>query len=122
MFAGYALYQIYNVAAGTVVVEYHMYFFDLLIFKTSFFCICLQQSDLKFVRYGEHLPGFSFCNCLFLTLFFSILLLPINSVRFLFCLNAVIDWQSNISFRDSFIFRKFECFHITLLMLVQKRL
>ena len=54
------------------------------------FRACLQQSDLKFLRHGEHLPDFSFCICIFLTLFFSILLLPINPLRLLFRLNAVI--------------------------------
>ena len=52
-----------------------------------------------FVRHGEHLPNFSFD---FFDFFFP-LLLPIISLTFLFCLNAVIDWQLNISFRDSFI-------------------
>ena len=49
--------------------------------KVVVFLTCLQQSDLNFVRHGEHLPCFSLCICLFLTLFFSISLLPINSLR-----------------------------------------
>ena len=92
--------------------------------KVVGFRTCLQQSDLKFVRYGGNFPDFSFCIFLlfFLTMFFSILLLPINSLRFLFRLNAVIGWQLNISFRDSFIFSKFKCFCITLLMFGQNQL
>ena len=68
-------------------------FFGLLTLKSSLKVVCLQQSNFKFSRHGEHLPGFSFCICLFLTLFFSILLFPLNSLRFLFHLNAVIGWQ-----------------------------
>lgn len=76
---------------------------DVVEFRT-----CLQQNDLIFFRHGEptvreHLPGFSFCICLFWHLFFSILLLPFNSLRFLSHLNAVIGWQLSIAFRDSFI-------------------
>ena len=56
------------------------------------FHTCLQQSDLKFVRHGEHLPGFSFCICLFLILLFSNLLLYTNFLRFLFYLNDDIGW------------------------------
>ena len=115
------------VHAGTFdIVEYLIYFFGLVNIKNAknmvVFLCCLQQSDLEVVRHGEHLPGFSFCICLFLTLFFTIWLLAINSLRFLFCLNAVIGWQSNNSFRDSFIASKFQYFHITLQMFVQKRL
>ena len=80
--------------------------------KVVVFRTCLQPSDLKFVRHGEHFPGFDFCVCLFLTFLFSILLLPINSLRFLFCLNAVLGWQLNISFGDSFIASKFLRFQI----------
>ena len=71
--------------------------------KVAVFCTCLQQSDLTFVKHGEHFPGFSFHICLFLTLFFSVLSLSINSLRFWFCLNAVIVWKLIISFRDSCI-------------------
>ena len=47
-----------NVAAWTVdVVEYLIYFF-WFVFWVVVFRDCLQQSDLKFVSYGEHLPGF----------------------------------------------------------------
>ena len=81
---------------------------------------CLQQSDLKFVRHGDHLPGFSFCTCLLSTLFFSVLLLPINSLRLLFHLNDVIGWQLSISFRDLFITNKFQCFRIILLIFGKK--
>ena len=87
--------------------------------KVVGFRTCLQQSDLKFVRYGENFPDFSFCIFLF---FFLTMLLPINSLRFLFRLNAVIGWQLNISLRDSFIFSKFKYFCITLLMFGQKQL
>ena len=45
----------------------------------------------------------------------------LNSLSFLFRLNAVIGWQLSISFRDSFIAGKFQCFCITLLMFGQKR-
>ena len=60
----------YNIAAGTVdAVEYLINFFGLLACKSScfffLFLVVLQQSDLKFVRHGEHLSGFSFCICLF---------------------------------------------------------
>ena len=81
------------------------------------------------------MPGFSFCICLFFTfffsvssffffffLFFSVLLPPINSLSFLFCLNAVIGWQLNIYFRDSFIASTFQCFRITFVMFGQKPL
>ena len=57
-----------------------------------------------------------FFYCLFLTLFFSILLLPISSLRFLFRPKAVIGWELNFSFRDSFIASKFQYFLIILLM------
>ena len=86
-----ALHQIYSVAVGN----------------------SLQQSDLKFVRHVNHLLGCGFCICLLLALFFSIFLLPINSLRFLFRLNVVTGWPLNISFRDSFISSKFQYFRIT---------
>ena len=60
--------------------------------KVVVFRTCLQQRCLKFVRHGEHLSRFNFCICLVLTLFFSILLLPIDFLRFLFHLNAFIGW------------------------------
>ena len=82
------------------VAEYLIYFFGLLTLESSYFSY-LQQIDLKLVRHGEHSPRFSFWICLFLSLFFSILLLPINSLRFLFHLNTVIVWQLNIYCRDS---------------------
>ena len=77
------LHQIHDVAAGTVdVLEYLIHFLVCLLLKVVVFLTRLQQSDLKFVRHGEHLPCFCLCICLFLTLFFSISLLPINSSRF----------------------------------------
>ena len=91
-----------------------------LLLKVVVFHTCLQQSDLKSVRHAEHLPGFSFCICLFLTLLFLILLLRINSLRFLFRL--VIGCQSIISFTDSFIYSKFQCFCFTLLIFGHKQL
>ena len=64
---------------------------------------CLQQSDLKFFKHRKYFPGFSFRICL-----------PISIP--LFCLNAVTHWQSNITFKDSFIAGKLQYFFITLLM------
>ena len=49
------LHQIYNVE----VVKYLIYIFIGYWLLKVVLRTCLQQSDLKFVRYGEHLPGFS---------------------------------------------------------------
>ena len=96
----------------------------LRIFLYVFLVCCLlrilRAASHSFFRHEEHLPRFCFGFCL--TLFFSISLLPVNSLRFLFRLNDVIGWQLNVSFKDWFIASKFQCFRITLLMFWQKRL
>ena len=100
----------------------YTFFFICWILKVVVFRTCLQQSDIIFVTYGEHLSGFCFCIFLFLTLAFPVLLLPINSLWFLFRLNDFIGLKLNISFWDSVIVSKFLFFRITLLMFWQKRL
>ena len=42
-----------------------------LLLKVVVFCTCWQQSNLKFFRHGEHLPGFGFCICLLRLPFFQ---------------------------------------------------
>ena len=120
-----ALHQIFNVTDCTIdVVEYFIYFFGLLTLKSSCFLyllvtkwpyICQQWRAFSWF-YFMYLPF-----CIFLLCFFLIFFLPINSLRFLFGMNVVIGWQSNISFRDiSFIAGKFQDFPIISLIFGQK--
>ena len=75
---------------------FFLFFFGWLTLKSNCFSYLFATEWRSFVSYGKHFSGFSFCIFLFLTLFFSILLLPINSLRFSFGFNAVIGWQLNI--------------------------
>ena len=71
--------------------------------------ICLQQRVLLLAKHGVHLPCILFVNFL-LTLPFSINLVPIMSLRFLFRRKAKIGGFWNISARFGFICRRCQCF------------
>ena len=73
--------------------------------------ICLQQRVLLLFKHGVHLPCILFVNFL-LTLPFSINLVPIMSLRFLFRRKAKIGGFWNISARFAFICRRCQCFII----------
>ena len=71
--------------------------------------ICLQHRVLLLAKHGVHLPWILFVNFL-LTLPFSINLVPIMSLRFLFRRKAKIGGFWNISARFGFICRRCQCF------------
>ena len=71
--------------------------------------ICLQQRVLLLARHGVHLPCILFVNYL-LAVPFSINLVPIMSLRFLFRRKAKIGGFRNISARFGFICRRCQCF------------
>ena len=71
--------------------------------------ICLQQRVLLLAKHGVHLPCILFVNFL-LTLLFSINLVPIMSLRFLFQQKAKKGGIWNISARFGFMCRRCQCF------------
>ena len=71
--------------------------------------ICLQYRALLLTKHGVHLPCILFVNFL-LTLPFSINLVPIMSLRFLFRRKAKIGGFWNISARFGFMCRRCQCF------------
>ena len=71
--------------------------------------ICLQHRVLLLAKHNVHLPCILFANFL-LILPFSIDLVPIMSLRFLFRRRAKIGGFWNISARIGFICRRCQCF------------
>ena len=71
--------------------------------------ICLQHRVLLLAKHGVHLPCILFANFL-LTLPFSINLVPIMFLRFLFRRKAKIGGFWNISARFGFTRRRCQCF------------
>ena len=81
-----ALHQIYNIIVGTIdAMEYLVYYFGLLTLKSNFFFVLARNNVTSYLPGRESIclvlaPVFLY----FRTLFFSILLLPTDSSRFLF--------------------------------------
>ena len=83
--------------------------FVWLLFSVTVCTICLQHRVLLLAKHGVHLPCILFLNFL-LTLPFSISLVPIMSLRFLFRRKAKIGGFWNISARFGFICKRCQCF------------
>ena len=75
----------------------------------------LQQNVLLFAEQWKHLTFFIKLLCFF-TLLCSILLLPISSFKFLFCLKAVTRSFQKISLNALFIYKMFQHLWTTLLI------
>ena len=75
----------------------------------------LQQNVLLFAEQWKHLTFFIKLLCFF-TLLCSILLLPISSFKFLFCLKAVTGSFQKISLNALFIYKMFQHLWTTLLI------